>query len=155
MPAALHLVGCPCRCATVKIANTTQSVLVSLPSEITDLAERLITNKRNDRNQRIEAGLWTRQDDSAARNALGTGFYVAAQKEACIRELKERTDEIWSSYKRVIGEASIPWSEAIRESLVARIAHELEEDTARMVRSVHQLLSKPRRGGCSNRILFE
>lgn len=105
---------------------------MSLSPELTDLAERLITNKRNDRNQRIESDLWRRRDDAAARGALPTGFYAQAQKDACIRELNERADEIWSAYKKVISEASVPWSATLRDSLVARISNELVEDAARI-----------------------
>lgn len=116
---------------------------MSLPPELTDLAEHLIANKRNDRNRRIETDLWTRQDDAVARSALGTA-YAEAQKDACIRELNERANEIWSAYKRVINEASIPWSVAVRDALVARIANELEYDTARIEEVARSVITPPR-----------
>jgi hypothetical protein len=99
---------------------------------LVSLAERLLANKRQDRNERLRAQLRRRQQEAASAGRLGIGVYAADQREACGRELYERADEIWAAYRRVIADAGVAWSNELRAQLNQRVASELEADAVRI-----------------------
>lgn len=94
------------------------------------LAERLIANKRPERNEAVRRELRRRQGEAAGRGTLGAGFYAEEQKRVCVQELNERADAIWSTYKRVLSDAAITWTAEVRVEIHKRIASEIQTDAS-------------------------
>ncbi|HYL56656.1 MAG TPA: hypothetical protein VEU73_13880 [Gemmatimonadales bacterium] len=103
------------------------------------IADRLIKSALHNRNEQIRTELYRRQDDAVRDGRAGMAYYRQEQEAACIREMNERVDAIWSVYRRIIVEASVPWTDDIRRDVVQRIEtvmdHEVPyvEDMARDV----------------------
>lgn len=99
-----------------------------LDPELSTLAQRLVVNKRSDRNEALRHALRQRQSEAASRGILGAGFYASAQRDACIEELRQRAQAAWEAYRRVISSAKVPWSPEVREDVLESIRTAVEND---------------------------
>jgi hypothetical protein len=101
---------------------------VTLPPELAQIAEQVIRPHLLNRNERTRRALHRRRYDAEKSGRLREQFYATDQQDACVKEIEDRTDVIWNAYKRVIVEARIVWTAAIREQIVARIVEMLDAD---------------------------
>ncbi len=99
-----------------------------LDRELADIAEQLLATDRQQRNEDLFALLKRNEHEAAGRGTLGAGFYKRQQMNACVDELRERARRIRATYERVIADARVPWTDSIRDHIVARITAELSEN---------------------------
>lgn len=99
-----------------------------LPSELVSIADRLIRNALHNRNEQVRADLYRRQDDAVRAGRVGMAYYRQEQQAVCIGEMNERIETIWSVYRRIIVEASVPWTDDIRQDLLQRITAVMDQE---------------------------
>jgi len=92
------------------------------------LAQRLLGNKRQDRNARVQAQLYRKEREAVANGDVNQTHYAQEQCDLCISDLEERATELWTAYRRVIIDAGVPWSEGLRDEILKRMGAELEQD---------------------------
>lgn len=92
-----------------------------LAPELVSIADRLIRSALHNRNEQVRADLYRRQDDAVRSERVQLTYYRQEQQAVCVREMNERIDAIWSVYRRIIVEASVPWTDDIRQDVLDRI----------------------------------
>src|SRR5260370_28614558 len=97
------------------------------PHQLT-LVQRLLGNRRQERNARVEAQLYRREREAVANGHVNQSYYAQEQCDVCIRDLEERATELWSAYRRLIIDEGVPWSESLRDEILRRIGAELDQD---------------------------
>jgi hypothetical protein len=55
-------------------------------------------------------------------------YYRQEQQAVCIGEMNERIETIWSVYRRIIVEASVPWTDDIRQDVLERITTVMDQE---------------------------
>ncbi len=101
---------------------------MSIPPKVVRIAETLVDTALRGRNDRIRYDLYRRQHDANESGKVQTAFYVADQQEACIAELAFRVDSIWHTYRRVLSEERLLFTDSVRTEIVRRVNQMLDTD---------------------------
>ncbi len=101
---------------------------MSIPPDLIRIAETLVDTALRGRNERIRYDLYRRQYDAKESGTVQTGFYAADQQEACIAEIAFRVDTIWHTYRRVVSEGRLLFTESVRTEIVRRVNQMLDAD---------------------------
>jgi hypothetical protein len=105
---------------------------LSLPSELASIVDGLLDSALKNRNQDTRVLLQKRLDEAIRAGRQHLGFYAHDQQNLCVHEVNDRVDAIWSSYKRVIVEAGVPWTDDLRQHVLGRINALLDQDVPQL-----------------------
>lgn len=93
---------------------------MGLPKELESIAERLLKSAMFNRDETLRAELDAREYEYKEKGIITKASYAQAQRASCIREMNDRLDLVWTTYRRVIVESGQPWNDEMKSGVLAR-----------------------------------